>query len=142
MTNTTKPSGTNSTKPLDSLTFFTDQDTSCEAIIIHSRRLATGALPPLPSPKCPACGNEQTDVYSSGLWDGHDVAGRGIGGSCELGTCKSCGVHYDFHDWWDKDKKQWQFENRVLTEDEWQQRIVPHEKIKRQTENWPFISTD
>lgn len=33
MTNTTKPSGTNSTKPLDSLTFFTDQDTSCEVLI-------------------------------------------------------------------------------------------------------------
>jgi hypothetical protein len=33
MSNTTKPSGTSTTKPLESLTFFTDQDTSCEDLI-------------------------------------------------------------------------------------------------------------
>jgi hypothetical protein len=108
---------------------------------IHSKP-APGTLPPRPSSKCPACGCEEFDVYYSGFWDGRDSAGHGIGGLHMLGTCKSCGAHCDFYDWWDWDKKAKQYECHVLTEEEWLQRIEPGERWKRQRENWPFISKD
>jgi hypothetical protein len=58
---------------------------------VRARRLAK--VPPPPRCKCPACASEQIDVFSSGLWDGEDSVGRGTGGICQVGTCKSCGVH-------------------------------------------------
>jgi hypothetical protein len=107
---------------------------------VRSRRLAK--VPPPPPCKCPACSSEKIDVFSSGLWDGEDSAGRGTGGIFQVGTCKSCGVHCKHFSVWDNDKKERRYEIRVLTDEEWQREIGPSMKWQRQRAEWPFISGD
>ena len=80
---------------------------------IRSRRLAK--VPPPPPCKCPACGSEQISIFRSGLWDGEDSAGRGTGGTSQVGTCKSCGVHCEHFSVWDNDSTQSYYESRILT---------------------------
>jgi hypothetical protein len=107
---------------------------------VRSRRVAKAPSPPEPPFNCPACGSGQVDVFRSGLWDGVDSAGRGTGGSREIGTCKVCGVHAQHMSTWDHDKKESHYETRKLTDEEWRREVEPHEKWKRQAESWPFIT--
>jgi hypothetical protein len=108
--------------------------------LVRSQRLAKA--PPPPPFKCPACGSEQINVFSSGLWDGEDGAGRGTGGSHEIGTCSSCGVHCRHVSFWDNDKKERRYEISVLADQEWQRETGPREKWRRQAKSWPFESKD
>jgi len=108
---------------------------------VRTRRLVKA--PPPPPCKCPACGSEQIDVFSSGLWDGEDSAGRGTGGLCQVGTCKSCGVHCQHFSVWDNDKKEARYyESRVLADEEWQQQTGPSLKRHRLQAEWPFLPGD
>ena len=105
---------------------------------VRSRRIAK--LPPPPPCKCPACDSEQIDVLLSGLWDGHDSKSRGTGGTSQIGTCKSCGVHCEHISVWDIDTQKTRYESRVLTDEEWQRETASTMKIHRDAADWPFAS--
>ena len=106
---------------------------------VRSRRLAK--VPALPPPcKCPACGSEQMDVFLSGMWDGEDSAGRGTGGTSQIGTCKSCGVHCEHLSVWDNDTKESRYESRVLTDEQWQRETGSAMRRQREASERPFIT--
>ena len=107
---------------------------------VRSRRLAK--LPPLPPCKCPACGGERIDVFLSGLWDGEDSKGRSTGGTSQIGTCKSCGIHCEHISIWDVDTKQSRYESRVLTAEQWERETAATKKRHREMSDWPFVTGD
>jgi hypothetical protein len=94
--------------------------------------------PPAPPFRCPACGSEDIEIYSSGLWDGVDSAGRGTSGDRDVGTCKSCNTHCTHVSFCDHDKRQSRYKTESLTDAEWQREIEPHEKFHRRANSWPF----
>lgn len=74
---------------------------------------------PLPI-KCPACNSEELEVLDPGLWDGVDKAGRRTGGIAGIGTCKTCGAHFDYfsvHDW---DATEVRFGCDIMTAERWE----------------------
>src|SRR5258708_2543055 len=83
------------------------------SFIVLVASVPSGGLAKAPPPhpfKCPTCGSDHINMFSSGLWDGEDSAGRGTGGSREMGTCGSCGVHCQHVSLWDNDKKETRYE--------------------------------
>jgi len=78
------------------------------------------------------------DIFNSSLWDGEDSLGRWTGGTSEVGTCKSCGVHCEHLSVWDNDTKQRRYESRVLTDEQWQRETGPTMKRQRAAAEWPF----
>jgi hypothetical protein len=88
--------------------------------------------PPTPL-RCPACGSEQLDILSCGLWSGQDAQGQGTGGAFHYALCKQCGSRcaqsVDGHPY-------------VPTEEEWKQHFDPIEKRRKDMQQWPFISED
>ena len=85
--------------------------------------------PPIPL-RCPACGSEEMDVLSCGLWSGRDTEGRGTGGGFDYALCKKCGsrcVQY-------VDGQPY-----VPTEELWQQHFDPMEKRREIVQKWPFL---
>lgn len=107
---------------------------------VRTRRLAK--LPPPPPCKCPACSSEQIEIFLSGLWDGEDLQGRSTGGACQIGTCKSCGVHCEHISIWDVDTKQSRYESRILTDEQWERETAATKKRHREMSDWPFITGD
>jgi hypothetical protein len=94
---------------------------------------ARSKLPPSIPLLCPACGSEQLEILSSGLWHGHDAEGRGTGGGFEYALCKKCGsrcVQY-------VDGQPF-----VPTEEQWKQHFEPREKHRAVAQKWPFIADD
>jgi len=82
-----------------------------------------------PALSCPSCKSDQVEILSSGLWDGMDKEGRGIGGMFEYGTCKECGCrcaqYVDGHIY-------------VPAEEEWRSHFEPMEQRCRRVQSWPF----
>ena len=96
----------------------------CAAVLVayvRSRRIEKMASEPAPPFLCPACGSDHLDIHSSGLWDGVDEKGRSIGGSMQIATCKQCSVHAQRASFFDNDLKEWRYETRKMSEEEWQQ---------------------
>jgi hypothetical protein len=81
--------------------------------------------------KCAACGCEDLNDLSCGLWDGRDESGKSISGAFHYAICKGCGsrcVQYE-------DGKP-----RVPTEEEWDAHFRPMKECQDRVGEWPFIS--
>ncbi len=74
---------------------------------------------PLPI-KCPACNSDEVDVLTAGLWDGVDKAGRGTGGIAGIGTCKTCGAHFDYFSVQDRDAMEVRYGCDIMTGERWE----------------------
>ncbi len=85
--------------------------------------------PPIPH-CCPSCGSERLKMKSSGLWDGEDNSGKGIGGGFHYALCEQCGSRCAQY----VDGRPY-----VPSEDEWRQHFEPSERFAREAEQWPFM---
>jgi len=102
-------------------------------LAVTAFRLRHPALPPPVPLRCPACGSEQLDVLSSGMWSGRDAKGKGTGGGFEYAVCKKCrspcAQYVDGQPF-------------IPTEEQWNQHFEPREKHRVAAQKWPFIADD
>jgi len=81
--------------------------------------------------RCAACGSEELNQLSSGLWDGRDDSGKSTSGAFHYAVCKTCGsrcVQYE------------EGKPRLPTDEEWDAHFRPIKEHTVRAHKWPFVS--